>query len=284
MTPELPPTPPKPMPGRSEPPVAWLTMVAGVGDARCRREEPRCREPRCSCALAECSSGDEGCAVGPEISATTRSPELAARDSASWSDPSQGIPRQNNVPVTRGRDGAPARPMANPYPQRAGAAPRARARAVRRCPSGPQRRPERGLRRGHRRRWSAPPNPVAQTRPAHAHLRHLAEGHSRASRRESSGIPHFRRVRSPVAPPRTRENWLRRESGDAERPKPWPKLRAGLGGGSGRGRRSRSRSARSSRSTGMRLPFHTTLAMGDTQVSPSETPRRSSRPSESPPN
>jgi hypothetical protein len=107
---------------------------------------------------------------------------------------------------------------------------------------------------------------VAQTRPAHAHLRHLAEGHSRASRRESSGIPHFRRVRSPVAPPRTRENWLRRASGDAERPKPWPKLGAGLGGGSGRGRRSRARSARSSRSMGMRLPFHTTLAMGDTGV------------------
>jgi hypothetical protein len=40
-----------------------------MGDATCRREQPRCREPCCSCALAARLSGDEGCPVGPEISA-----------------------------------------------------------------------------------------------------------------------------------------------------------------------------------------------------------------------
>jgi transposase len=56
---------------------------------------------------------------------------------------------------------------------RVASAPRARVRAARRCPSGPQRRPERGPRQGRSRQLAAL-NRLAQTRPGHADLRRLA--------------------------------------------------------------------------------------------------------------
>ena len=75
-------------------------------------------------------------------------------------------------------------------------APQAPWRAARRRPTAPPKRRPRWPSRGLLRRSIR----LAQTRPAHAHLRQVAQGRVDASRRESLRVSHFARLRFPSAP------------------------------------------------------------------------------------